>query len=220
MSIKKTLEIFTGVLWARAEEVTISFEGEDAEGSHFFLAKFGSAADLANIFSRGPWTVGGHLVILEAYDPLKRVSEHGFQTCPIWLQIHGLPPFAAKNREIIMSLARKAGSPVEKSLICLQEFSKIKVMINPRAQLTSGAFLKRPKHTEIRVLFRYEKTGIICFRCAYLGHKEKVCAHQSFHEGSPSAFSFLEGFPAVDSPSMNRRTSASGKALLSGKNIG
>lgn len=69
-------------------------------------------------------------------------------------------------------------------------------------------------------LVKYEKAGLICYWCACLGHKENSYIHQSFLEGSPTAFSFLEGFPAFDSSSMKRLSTTSGKTSLLGANIG
>lgn len=45
------------------------------------------------------------------------------------------------------------------------------------------------------ILFKYEKIGLICFKCAYLGHNESAYTNPSFVGGASRAFADIEGYP-------------------------
>lgn len=65
------------------------------------------------------------MVMLELYDPLKRVVKHPFKETPMWLQLHGLPPYVTKHKDFILSLAEKVGVPNKKTIAVFHNLMKI-----------------------------------------------------------------------------------------------
>lgn len=96
LSVQRTLELFSEVLWSLVTYLQLSFKGDTPEGSCFFLEKFALENDLVDVLNYIMWTIRGQLMVLDRFNPLKRVVEHNSKANLVWLQYHNLPLYAVK----------------------------------------------------------------------------------------------------------------------------
>ncbi|KAL7246656.1 hypothetical protein ACSBR2_001706 [Camellia fascicularis] len=118
------------------------------------------------VLREAPWSVMGHLMILQ---PLKRgtlMADLDFSWSPFWVQIHGLPlgKLTKTNGEII---GRRMGQ-----LITVDTFGG-------HAQGPSSA---------VWMSFKFEKLSNFCFDCGRIGHDRRGCKFVSREVGRVSGY--------------------------------
>lgn len=68
-----------------------------------FLFQFGDLDDRRRVLAEAPWSVMGHLLVLQPLLAGKSASDMEFNWSPFWVQVHGLPvaKMTRKNAHII-----------------------------------------------------------------------------------------------------------------------
>ncbi|KAH7855888.1 hypothetical protein Vadar_030133 [Vaccinium darrowii] len=159
-----------------------------------FLFKFGSVEDKIAILMEGPWLIMNNLLVLKALEDGMVVSEIDFSSCPIWVQIHGLPvdKMLRQNVEIIGKRFGKllAIEATEGGLLINRSFLRIRVEINTNLPLPKGFWLRRngDSSLDLWISYRYEKLPDFCYWCGRIGHDNKVCRFETKEKGSISGY--------------------------------
>lgn len=117
----------------------------DDWNNNIFLFRF-EEEDRLTILREGPWSVMGNLLVLLPLADGMVISNLDFNSCPFWMQIHGLPveKLSRTNAEIIGSrlgkfMALETGSDG----LCLSRgFLRVWVEINTSQPLPKGFFLR------------------------------------------------------------------------------
>lgn len=73
---------------------------------------FKNEDDLCRIFSNGPWSIMGYLLILRKWDTKKAFNEMDFDFSPFWIQIQGLP-LGFLNSKSGIEIAKTLGKIIE-----------------------------------------------------------------------------------------------------------
>ncbi|KAF7130224.1 hypothetical protein RHSIM_Rhsim10G0112000 [Rhododendron simsii] len=169
--------------------------GETGVSSSFCLVgKFEDEDDKRNVCLEGPWSIMNNLLILQ---PLKEgmvVSEVDFSTCPIWVQIHGLPveKMTCANSEIIGKrfgrlLAMETASD---NFLLARSFLRVRVEINIPQPLAKGFWLKGKSGTnrDRWIAYKYEKLPDYCYACGRIGNEKKGCRFAHREEDAHSGY--------------------------------
>nr|CAD1838615.1 unnamed protein product [Ananas comosus var. bracteatus] len=81
------------------------------EAKHgIFLLSFKSNDDLLAVWDASPWSYNGTLIVLERFRSCTLVESYLFNSAPLWVQFHELPPDML-TPNIASKLASKVGEP-------------------------------------------------------------------------------------------------------------
>lgn len=56
-----------------------------------YVVKFQSESEKNRILEGGPWRFSSHLIIFQPWKPNTPLHCYEFNTCPLWVQVYGLP---------------------------------------------------------------------------------------------------------------------------------
>ncbi|KAL7175920.1 hypothetical protein ACSBR2_029486 [Camellia fascicularis] len=164
---------------------------------NLFLFTFDDSEDRSWVLQEAPWSIMGHLLILQPLEAGLPILEIQFTWCPFWVQIHGLPleKMTKANGEII---GNKLGRLLRveahcEGLLLYRNFLRIRVEIDVTKPLPRGFNLNRGGLPPVAgsnswISFKYEKLSDFCFDYGRIGHERKVCKFVSRDEGRASGY--------------------------------
>ncbi|GMQ01663.1 hypothetical protein CsSME_00048223 [Camellia sinensis var. sinensis] len=164
---------------------------------NLFLFSFDDAKDRRWVLNEAPWSIMGHLFILQPLGRGTLVSDMVFTWCPFWIQVHGLPleKLTKANSETI---ARKLGCLIRveaycEGLLLYRNFLHIRVELDISKPLPRGFYLQSsgqsPGGTQYHwVSLKIEKLFDFCFDSGRIGHYQNVCKFVMREEGQRSSY--------------------------------
>ncbi|KAL7171277.1 hypothetical protein ACSBR2_036010 [Camellia fascicularis] len=164
---------------------------------NLFLFTFVDSENRSWVLQKAPWSIMGHLLILQPLEVGLPVSEIQFNWCPFWVQIHGLlvEKMTKANEEIIgHKLGRLLCVEAHcEGLLLYRNFLRIRVEIDVTKPLPRGFVLNRGVSPPVVgsnswISFKYEKLSDFCFDCGRIGHERTVCKFVSRDEGRASGY--------------------------------
>lgn len=139
---------------------------------------FKYAEDKQRIERAGPWSVKGHLLNLQHWDPSLSLNEVDFSVCKIWVQIHNLPPNRL-NIENLQRIGKLLGDhfEIDESHLHsgMSRFVRIRVAINVTRALKPGCFISRETGARLWIAFKYERISDFCYSCGKLTCTVSAC---------------------------------------------
>ncbi|TXG69574.1 hypothetical protein EZV62_004509 [Acer yangbiense] len=145
-----------------------------------FLFYFRNKEDFFRIFSGGPWSFDGCLMVLEKLDGVGKIVDMSFNRVSFWIQIHNAP-LLCMTKEMGEFIGQLIGEVVDIDVgstgECFGKYMRIRVVIDVSMPLKR--FLRvelDDMGTESMLLIRYEKIPKFCFQCGLLGHGVKECS--------------------------------------------
>ncbi|KAI4986750.1 hypothetical protein ZWY2020_019380 [Hordeum vulgare] len=104
-------------------------------GGNVFLLTFVQESGKHKALKGGPWMMNNDLIVLEEYDPMKRINEYKFDSVPIWIRVFRLP-LGLMDRDVGELIGNGVG-----------EFMEVEVGDDDRAE---GEYLKVKVRTDIK----------------------------------------------------------------------
>ncbi|KAL7211274.1 hypothetical protein ACSBR2_014204 [Camellia fascicularis] len=162
-----------------------------------FLFTFEDSEDRCWVLQEAPWSIMGHLLVLQPLAVGLPISKIQFTWCSFWIQIHGLPleKMTKANGEIIghnLGWLLQVEAHCE-GLLLYRNFLRIRVEIDVTKPLPRGFHLTRGVSSPMAgvhswISFKYEKLSDFCFDCERIGHERTVCKFVSHDEGRASGY--------------------------------
>lgn len=149
-----------------------------ALGQNMVTYIFKNSKDRQRIENVGPWSIKGHLLNLQQWDPSLSLNEVDFSVCKVWVQIHNSPPnrLNTKNLQRIGKLLGDHDVIDETHLkFGMSRFVRLRVAINVTKALKPGCFIPRETGDQLWLAFKYEWISDICYTCGRITHTEQVC---------------------------------------------
>lgn len=168
-------------------------------GDNMFMITFKQESGKRRALEDGPWMFDKDLVIVEDYDPGKRLEDYEFNDIPIWVRIFSLP-LGMMNEEAAEEIGNIIGRFVEVDAgtdgKAIGKFMRVKVRMNIEKPIMRGFTLeeeddqhkqKQKKKMNINgteeeeeeglwCRFEYEFMPDFCYTCGIIGHGEKDCS--------------------------------------------
>ncbi|KAL7208012.1 hypothetical protein ACSBR1_029880 [Camellia fascicularis] len=158
--------------WRPRAKVIISHLPENT-----FLFQFDDVEDQRRVLLEAPWSVMGHLLVLQPLSVGKSAAEMEFQWCPFWVQVHGIPvtKMTRQNGEIIgHRIGRLIGvKAMHDSLLLYRSFLCIRVEVDVSKPLPLGFLLQQKGPATKDTWISYK-----------VGHEKSACKFVSREEGA------------------------------------
>ncbi|KAE8796209.1 lrr receptor-like serine threonine-protein kinase fls2 [Hordeum vulgare] len=144
-----------------------------------------------------PWMFDKDLVVVEDFDPSKRLEDYAFDNLPIWVRVYGLPLRMMNEgsaEEIGNIIGQFVDADSETDGSDVGRFMRIKIRMQIDKSLVRGFTLEtndaagRKKRKDGKITeecveeedgnwcrFEYEFLRDFCYRCGMIGHGEKDC---------------------------------------------
>ncbi|CAN1138900.1 hypothetical protein LINPERHAP2_LOCUS10946 [Linum perenne] len=169
-------------LWARKAMVQVWDIGFD----HYF-AKFMSMEDYDNALNGGPWLIGDHYVVSEAWRPYFTPGSSPVNKLRVWVRLPNLP-LECFDESILTLIGNSIGKTVliDHTTLngCRGNYARICIEVDISRKLRSKYRLwRRVRRVE------YEGLHVICFECGVYGHNKEECpsVSQENVESAPQA---------------------------------
>ncbi|KAE8817564.1 hypothetical protein D1007_04663 [Hordeum vulgare] len=144
-------------------------------GGNVFLFTFLQDSGKHKALKGGPWMMNNDLIVLEEYDPMKRIGEYSFDSVPIWIRVFRLP-LGSMDREVGEVMEVEVGDDDRAK----GEYLRVKVRIDINKPLMRGMIMQfGEKGKEEWCPFEYEYLPKFCYTCGIIGHEAKECAVKS-----------------------------------------
>nr|CAD1843451.1 unnamed protein product [Ananas comosus var. bracteatus] len=150
---------------------------EIREAKHgIFLLSFKSNDDLLAIWDASPWCYNGTLIILERFRSCTPVERYMFNSAPLWVQFHELPPDML-TPNIASKLASKVGEviPTASNLMIRASFARVRILIDLRLPLKKTLTIQMFNGKDLEVRLAYERLPQFCLFCGLIGHDMEHC---------------------------------------------
>lgn len=166
-------------------------------GENRFVFTFLHESGKRKAIDDGPWMFDKDLVVVEDFDPSKRIENYAFNNIPIWVRVFDLP-LGMMNGESAEEIGNNIGQFVEADTAmdgnAIGRFMRIKIRMRIDKPLMRGFTLeeeeeeggqqkkKKGKGAEDEdedgewCRFEYEYLPNVCYTCGIIGHGEKDCA--------------------------------------------
>ncbi|KAE8799233.1 LRR receptor-like serine/threonine-protein kinase FLS2 [Hordeum vulgare] len=135
-------------------------------GENLFVFTFNQESGKRRALEDGPWMFEKDLMVVEDYDPGKRLEEYGFNETPIWVRIFNLP-LGMMNAEAAEEIGNVVGSFVEADVgmdgSALGKFLRVKIRMKLDKPIMRGFTLDDEEH-EARQQHKR------------MGHGQKACS--------------------------------------------
>lgn len=176
-------------------------------GDNLFVFTFKQESGKRKALEDGPWMFDKDLVVVEEYDPGKRLEDYEFNDIPIWVRIFNLP-LGMMNEESAEEIGNTIGRFVEvdagRDGKAIGKFMRVKIRMKIDKPIMRGFTLdddeeslkQRRKKMSIDgkeedeeeglwCRFEYEFLPDFCYACGIIGHGEKDCSTQLKKGESP-----------------------------------
>lgn len=146
-----------------------------------FLWEFSSREARDRTLQRQPWSIKGHVLVLQVWPPGLLWQEINLVVSPVWVQIHRLP--LERSNEITAKFVGEATGTVleiegsaDKKVWCVP-FIRVRELLNTCNPLPSGYTLFHRELDPVRILFKYEHIMGFCYHAGAwaIGNLMKVC---------------------------------------------
>ncbi|KAH7864429.1 hypothetical protein Vadar_029522 [Vaccinium darrowii] len=166
----------------------------DEWGSNVFHFRFEDAEDRRNVVQEGPWSVMNNLMVLLPLADGMVIPELQFNTCPFWVQIHGLP-VEKMSRANAESIGKRFGKLLAlemspNNMLLARSFLRVRVEIDINNPLPKGFWMKGKEgfNKDRWISFKYENLPDYCYACGRVGHDQRSCKNSSREEGEKSGY--------------------------------
>lgn len=155
-----------GVLWSS----TSGFSVIDLEND-YFLVRFKSEGDAVFALTQGPWTLMGHYLVVQSWNPHFDSSTDGIDSVIAWICLPGMA-LHYDHKRILRMLGQIIGKVIriDYESATRGKFARIAVEVTLSKPLVSQ-FLLDGKVQKVE----YENLPNICFGCGKYGHNCESC---------------------------------------------
>ncbi|XP_056168390.1 uncharacterized protein LOC115688795 [Syzygium oleosum] len=157
--------------------------------SGIYAITFITEKELLRVFETGPWSFSSHLLILKKWESDMPPHRYEFDTCPFWVQIHGLP-FEWLTEEVILRAVKSLGLVIDMKVdakgVVANKIGKAKVLLDVKTPLKSG-FIACKGGKKLWLDYKFERLPNFCYSCGRLGHNANYCEEVEFKEGKSEA---------------------------------
>ncbi|KAH7848349.1 hypothetical protein Vadar_001727 [Vaccinium darrowii] len=166
----------------------------DEWGSNVVHFRFEDAEDRCNVMQEGPWSVMSNLMVLLPLMDGMVISKLQFNTCPFWVQVHGLTveKMRKANAESIGKWFGKllALETSPNIMLLARSFLRARVEIDINNPLLMGFWMKgKEDFSRGRwISFKYENLPEYCYACRRVSHGQRSCKNISREEGEKSGY--------------------------------
>lgn len=167
-------------------------------GENVFMFTFGQESGKRMALEGGPWEFRNGLLVVEDFDPKKRIEDYTFDMIPIWVRIYRLP-LGMMCREVGEAIGEELGEVMDVDARAdgraMGKFLRVKVRINIKEPLMRGFTRededdgqaeerRKMKGANVRgnaedeenwCPFEYEYLPDFCYICGIIGHIDKAC---------------------------------------------
>lgn len=161
-------------------------------GENRFVFTFMQESGKRKAIENGPWMFDNDLVVVEEFDPCKRLEDYEFNNIPIWVRVYNLP-LGMMNAESVEDIGNIIGQFVEADTgvdgNAIGKYLRIKIRMRIDKPIMRGFTLEeeeeQKKKKEKRMTddeedsgwcrFEYEFLPDFCYTCGRLGHGGKDC---------------------------------------------
>nr|CAD1817806.1 unnamed protein product [Ananas comosus var. bracteatus] len=163
-----------GVL-RRAWTFIAPFEVREAKNG-IFLLSFKSKEDLQAVWDASPWCYNGTLIILERFRRCTPVECYNFNSAPLWVQFHDLPP-DMMTPSIATKLASRVGEviPIAANRMMRASFVRVRILADLRLPLEKSLIIRLDNEKDLEIRLAYERLPRFCLFCGRLGHDIEHC---------------------------------------------
>ncbi|KAE8793691.1 lrr receptor-like serine threonine-protein kinase fls2 [Hordeum vulgare] len=170
-------------------------------GENVFLITFHQELGKRKALDNGPWMFDKDLVVVEEFDPSKRIEDYAFNNIPIWVRVFNLP-LGMMNLVSAEEIGNIIGQFVEPDTgsdgSAIGRFMRVKIKMCIDTPIIRGFTLEDDEgDVEKRSMlkgkekvgnmkgddeeggwcrFEYEFLPDFCYTCGRIGHGEKDCA--------------------------------------------
>ncbi|KAL8152877.1 hypothetical protein V2J09_010637 [Rumex salicifolius] len=159
-------------LWKPSNKMTIL---DLANG--YYVVRFDSQHDHANVMTGGPWMVFGHYLVLKAWYPTFDPEKDLISSTPAWVRISNLP-FFLYEEGVLRNIARGIGEVIRVDTRTLYSdrgrYARVCVMVDLTKPL-KGKIRVKAGDLDGSYLLDYEGLELICHKCGRYGHLIDSC---------------------------------------------
>lgn len=144
-----------------------------------FLFKFDDPMIKARVWVRQPWYFNQSLMVFNKIPDNGEINvDKGFDECPFWIQLHGIP-ILWMTEKIGNLLGGKIGRILEveadKGKLACGKWLRVRVLVKVTRHLKKGCWLSWTGGERRWVTFKWEKLPGFCYVCGSLCHLENDC---------------------------------------------
>ncbi|XP_015380884.1 uncharacterized protein LOC107174472 [Citrus sinensis] len=155
-------------------KTTQGFSVIDLEND-FFLVKFKTEGDAHYALTQGPWTILGHYLTVQQWNPHFDDSSEDIENIVAWIRLPGMS-LHYYHKRVLRMLGNVVGKVIRidynTESITRGKFARIAVEVSLKKPLCSQFFLDGKMQK-----VEYENLPVICFNCGIYGHRNENC-HQ------------------------------------------
>ena len=148
-------------------------------GANLFQFKFKTEFQMARILKDGPWSFDNQMLLLKRWQRGMSAANVVLDRVSLWVQIWGAP-FDMVSPQVAADIGGRIGTVEEvekrRSNDSLSLFMRVRVSISVSKPLRRGYFVSDSEGNRTWLSFKYEKLGMFCYFCGYVGHDLKHCA--------------------------------------------
>ncbi|XBI48430.1 hypothetical protein VPH35_112174 [Triticum aestivum] len=167
-------------------------------GNNLFLFTFKQESGKRKALEDGPWMFDKDLVVVEDYDPGKRLEDYEFNNIPIWVRVYNLP-LGMMNEDATEEIGNIIGNFVELDADAngeaIGKFMRVKVRMDIGKPTMRGFTLEEDENKQQQkqqskgmkidgkeqnddddmkwCRFEYEFMPDFCYTCGIIGHSDK-----------------------------------------------
>ena len=148
-------------------------------GANLFQFKFKTEFQMARILKDGPWSFDNQMLLLKRWQRGMSAANVVLDRVSLWVQIWGAP-FDMVSPQVAVEIGGRIGAVEEvekqRSNDSLSLFMRVRVSISVSKPLRRGCFVSDSEGNRTWLSFKYERLGMFCYFCGFVGHDLKHCA--------------------------------------------
>ncbi|XP_057452045.1 uncharacterized protein LOC130743839 [Lotus japonicus] len=159
-------------LWGESNYVDVREVSQN-----LFLFRFVNTRERNYAVRGGPWIFDRQNVVLEFFRPNDIPSQVPLVKVPYWVQVHGLEVWLRKEKIALQLGAAFAGyiGWDRSDASRFGDFFRVRVWVDVTVPLLRSQMLMSDGGKPFQVFFKYEKLGMLCFRCGFMDHLTQNC---------------------------------------------